>query len=191
MSKYNHVSFDIETLDVCASAVVLSIGAALFNLDEQDTYDDIRNYGARCFYASIEMQTQIDRKRTISADTIAWWMSQSQEAKQVFSESKYQVPQALVDLQAFCAGTSFAWGNGNMFDNVIIRSLFNSFDMDYPYHYVRDMDLRTLKVAAGSPKISVASSSMTKHNALDDAVFQAVLAQQFQHAIKSRGVSNG
>lgn len=177
--KFNHISFDIETLDTCASAVVLSIGAAKFNLEDDETYDDIRDNSDRCFYAAIEFQTQLEQKRTISESTISWWLQQSKEAQKVFTENKHDTIGALCDLATFCKGTNFAWGNGNMFDNVIIRSLYASFGMTYPYHYTRDMDLRTLKVAAGSPKISVTTSNNTKHNALDDAVFQAVLAQQF------------
>lgn len=183
-NKYNHISFDIETLDVIPEAVVLSIGAAKFNLEEDETYDDIKDDEERCFYAVIDIQAQLDVGRLISADTLQWWMKQSRDAQQVFFDSKYSAERGLTDLTEFCQGTSYAWGNGNMFDNVIIRSLYNSFEMDYPYHYVRDMDLRTLKIAAGSPKVKVVTESLTKHNALDDAVFQAILAQQFWKTIQ-------
>lgn len=189
MPKFNHVSFDIETLDTTPTSVVLSIGTAKFNLEDDEAYDDIKEDNERCFYAALKTQIQIDAGRTINIEqegqlgTLQWWMTQSKDAQKVFFENKYEVEQGLNDLTEFCKGTKYAWGNGNMFDNVIIRSLYNSMGMVYPYHYTRDMDLRTLKVAAGNPKISIQTSSNTKHNALDDAVFQAVLCQQFWKAI--------
>jgi len=179
--KYNHVYFDIEALDTTPTSLVLSIGAAKFNLEDDEAYDEIKDDGHRCFYAALELQTQIDAGRTMSEDTLKWWMGQTREAQKVFTEQKYQTPDALRDLTEFCAGTKYAWGNGNMFDNVIIRDLYASMEMTYPYHYVCDLDLRTLKIAAGNPTIKIHTEANTnvKHNALDDAVFQAVLAQQF------------
>ena len=183
--KYSHVSFDIETLDTTSSALVLSIGAVKFNLEDDEAYDEIKDDSDRCFYASLELQTQIDAGRTISADTLGWWMNQSREAQKVFTENKFDTVGALCDLATFCKGTNFAWGNGNMFDNIIIRNLYGSYKMTYPYHFTRDLDLRTLKIAAGNPKIQIHTEADTnvKHNALDDAVFQAVLAQQFWKSI--------
>jgi len=183
--KYTHVSFDIETLDTTPSALVLSIGAAKFNLDDDETYDEIKDDSDRCFYASLELQSQLFAGRTISADTLKWWMEQSREAQKVFLENKHDTVNGLCDLSAFCKDTNYAWGNGNMFDNVIIRNLYGSYNMTYPYHYSRDLDLRTLKIAAGNPKVQIHTEANTnvKHNALDDAVFQAVLAQQFWKSI--------
>lgn len=192
LNKYNHVSFDIETLDTTPTSVVLSIGAAKFNLEDDETYDEIRDDKDRTFYAALKVQPQIELGRTINVEkpngvlgTLQWWMTQSKDAQKVFFENKYEVEQGLGDLTRFCQGTKYAWGNGNMFDNIIIRSLYESFEMTYPYNYSRDLDLRTLKIAAGSPKIQIHTEANTnvKHNALDDAVFQAILAQQFWKSI--------
>jgi len=185
-NKYNHVSFDIETLDTTSTAVVLSIGIAKFNLEDDEMYDEIHDDKDRTFYIALKVQPQIELGRTINVEkpngelgTLQWWMTQSKDAQKVFFENKYEVEQGLNDLTEFCQDTNYAWGNGNMFDNIIIRSLYESFNMIYPYHYTRDLDLRTLKIAAGNPKISVSTSENIKHNALDDAVFQAILIQQF------------
>lgn len=184
-NKYNHVSFDIETLDTTPTSIVLSIGAAKFNLEDDEAYDEIRDDKGRTFYAALKVQPQIELGRTVNADTLQWWMTQSKDAQKVFFENKYEVEQGLNDLTEFCQGTKYAWGNGNVFDNVIIRNLYDSFSMTYPYHFARDLDLRTLKIAAGNPKIQIHTEADTnvKHNALDDAVFQAVLAQQFWKTI--------
>lgn len=176
---YTDISLDLETLDIRPSAVVLSIGAVRFNRHERDSFDGIKEDEDRCFYAKLPIQAQIDLGRTISASTINWWMEQNVMAKRVFAESEN--PKAFREFQKFCRGAQQIWGNGSNFDNVILRSLFEDLNIEFPTPYYTDRDLRTLQDAAqiGKPR----APKGIEHNALDDAIYQAISAQEYWYQI--------
>ena len=179
---YNTISLDLETLDVNSTAVVLSIGAAAFNLDEIDDYPDFT--ADRLFYETIKLQPQIDLDRTISASTLMWWMNQSKAAQAGISDESQQrgIDYALTAFNDFCQmhKANYIMGNGNMFDNVILRSLYSDFRHRYPVPFWADIDLRTMQIMSGIPKIKFAQG--VAHNAQDDAVHQAISAQRYYQA---------
>ena len=70
----NHIMVDIETLDTVQSAVVLSIGAVAFDPHTKELGEK--------FYVEFttDLQAQQRLGRTISADTVTWWMQQGAAA---------------------------------------------------------------------------------------------------------------
>jgi exodeoxyribonuclease VIII len=67
------------------------------------------------------------------------------------------------------------WGNGSDFDNAIINNLAKSFGAPKPLNYKRNRCFRTLKALFGQHIPEHATIPMgTHHNALDDAMYQAV-----------------
>ena len=179
---YNTISLDLETLDVTSTAVVLSIGAAAFNLDEIDSHDDFT--ADRLFHETLKLQPQIDLDRTISASTLMWWMNQSKAAQSAISDEAQQrgIEYALTSFNDFVQlhKANYIMGNGNMFDNAILRSLYSDFGHRYPVPFWADIDLRSFHVMSGLPK-----QQMTRgvaHNAQDDAVHQAIAAQTYYQA---------
>jgi hypothetical protein len=146
--------FDIETLDLIPSAVVLSIGAVRFQRD--GTIADR-------FYRVLDTQTQVDMGRTINPQTVAWWMRQDQDAfDEAFSMVRHPVELALTEFNEFIGQkylradavrgrgriTKF-WCNGPSFDGVIMESLYRDFDVTVPWRYNQLRDQRTLGDAAG------------------------------------------
>lgn len=60
------IMVDLETLGTTADAVILSIGAVKFDLVSGQIDDE-------GFYASISVESSLNRKRRISEDTLLWW----------------------------------------------------------------------------------------------------------------------
>lgn len=182
----HHIMVDLETLDTEQSAVVLSVGLVAFDpmtkelgeklyIELTDTTDDQQTIG-----------------RTISSSTFKWWMQQGVLARRVFAtmpqEGAYRpssLPEALNAICGFFARNGGdkvqLWGNGADFDNVILGSLFDSMGLKKPWSYSRNRCFRTMKRLSGimgNLKIQTPDFEGTPHNALDDAVHQAVHLQE-------------
>lgn len=179
---YPDVMVDLETLSTETDAVVLSIGAVRFRLDTRDDVESIMDPD-RSFYARLDISDQENEGRDIDPDTLEWWESQSAEARAVFDEAPESTVRALKRFVKFCSGCTAIWGNGNMFDNAIVRSLCQDFNVEYPVEYWKDLDVRTLtklwnKIKnVGSNKKRPQIDLGTAHNALDDARTQVLQCQ--------------
>jgi len=68
------VMIDIETLSTRLGAVVLTIGAVVFDPESEEL--------GQTFFIRLPAQEQIDRGALVDMQTIRWWMDQSVEAKQ-------------------------------------------------------------------------------------------------------------
>ena len=76
-----HVMIDLETLGTKADSVIISIGAVKFDLDSEQMDDN-------GFYASVSIDSNLERGRKIDEDTLLWWLQQSTDAQAVFHEPK-------------------------------------------------------------------------------------------------------
>jgi len=179
---HTHIMLDLETLDTATSAVVVSIGAVAF--------DPMAKYGTlgERFYVELtdDLAFQQEAGRTISADTVKWWIGQSREAQQLFAAEdptlvRRDTTTALIEFSAFIdrnGGRDAAiWGNGADFDNAILGSLYQSAGMVRPWSYSRNRCYRTLKNMDVGPR-RPASHEGVHHHALDDAVTQATHLQE-------------
>lgn len=186
------VMVDLETLGTDTDCVVLSIGAVRFRMGVQDDITTITS-PKRNFYARLAIDEQTSRGRSISPDTVDWWDRQSAEARSVFDETPEGVAGVLKRFSRFCEGSKRIWGNGNMFDNAIVRSLYDDYDRDYPVEYWRDLDVRTLtwlwnfctdwRSKGKRPQFNVGE----EHNALDDARRQVLQVQTMALELKPKG----
>lgn len=184
----NHIMLDLETLDTATSAAVLSIGAVVF-----DPYTN--TLGDR-FYVELteDIDSQQKRGRTISGDTVIWWMQQGAQAKSVFVTAPHKpvgrtnTVGALSRFSDFVAanGGRYAeiWGNGVLFDNAILGSLYDSFGVDRPWSFSRDRCYRTMKNIGVGPRRPQVREGV-HHNALDDAVTQATHLQEIFACLRS------
>lgn len=184
---HTHIMLDLETLDTASSAVVVSIGAVAF--------DPGTNVLGDKFYVEMTEDTaaQQARGRTISGDTVRWWMQQDTSAKRVFSESidgvdRLDTFEALSRFNLFVAANGDRdvelWGNGADFDNVILGSLYDAFGLRKPWSYSRNRCYRTMKSIGIGPRRSARVG--THHNALDDAVTQAIHLQEIFACLAQR-----
>lgn len=177
----NSIMLDLETLDTAPSAVVLSIGAVAFNPKSQALGDR--------FYVEMtdDIAAQQAHGRTMSGDTVRWWMQQDILAKQVFQTpapigvERISTHEALARFDLFVAANggrdAEIWGNGADFDNVVLGSLYEAFGFRKPWSYSRNRCYRTMKNIGVGPDKPVVRAGV-HHNALDDALTQAVHLQQ-------------
>jgi DNA polymerase III epsilon subunit-like protein len=197
-----HVMIDIETMDNRGTAAIIAIGAVSFGMRnnirggdvcyEWDINPDMP------FYKRVSLQSCIDAGLTVNADTIAWWMKQSDEARHEFIEGEeraknfeehdkgYAVPikAALGALHEWfrTVGARYVWGNGSDFDNAILQHAHAKLGLTTPWQFWNNRCLRTLKFLKPDIKID-AFQEGTKHTALADALAQAKQACAILNAL--------
>lgn len=175
------VMIDLETLDVSPTAVVSALGAVEF---------DLTGPLAR-FYKVLELGDQQAHGRTMRPQTVCWWMGQSAEAREIYTSPTMPKWHPKHALGAFAGWIDEVchydpdeqvevWGNGSDFDNVILGSLYEAYDVKRPWSYSNNRCYRTLKnlgikLAPGQGVERVG----THHNALDDAIYQAHYAAAY------------
>lgn len=186
--RYTDIMVDLETLDTCPSAAILSIGAVAFNIDEPETVKEYL-YGVDCTARSFDRVVNLEdqhthHQRTISADTFRWWLNQSEEARAPLILHKGQnINSALYEfsewVQRVSLGNPRMWGNGAAFDNAILRDAYTKCGGDHPIRYNKDMCYRTMKAMFMPGQVEVPDQNLlTAHNARHDAIFQAVILQK-------------
>tara|TARA_R110000824_G_scaffold68916_1_gene177659 strand:- start:2181 stop:2720 length:540 start_codon:yes stop_codon:yes gene_type:complete len=176
---------DLETLGTKTDSVILSIGAAAFN------EDSITNE----FYTTINVQSCVEKGLKMYPDTVCWWAKQSDAAKKGVFESTTTLPSALSDfslwvrsMEADMLDSVRMWGNGEDFDNVILREAYLKVGVPpsrIPWHFSNNRSYRTLKNLV--PYIYMDRLG-EHHNSLDDAKSQALhaikLLKELHHGIK-------
>lgn len=163
-----HIMLDIETFGTSTDSYIRSIGAISFNPSTNNNRQEFHEF----------INTEQDRK--IDANTVMWWLGQSKEAQdKLIKEKGYDLRTVLLHFSGFCKTIEsdpnklFIWGNGNMFDNTILRDAMGKLDIEYPCSFRNDFDLRTLKHVYTSqggklPKFETGVA----HDALDDCKYQ-------------------
>jgi hypothetical protein len=174
---------DIETLSTEPSAVILSIGAVLFDPFVQNTADELAN--GHTFYVNVSPESQPESHS--SEETRAWWALQSESARQAVLTNQQHVVDALRELHNFLVfrcGQNHPpaheiWANSPSFDCVILSHAFRKYSkFPFPVPFFQHRDVRTAKELAwphgqGQPLIHVGVA----HNALDDCIKQALYVQ--------------
>lgn len=166
---------DIETLDTRPTSVVLSIGAVEF---------DKANLGAT-FSRNVSIDSCLKLGMTVSGPTISWWMDQSDAARAMFNQSTAQVTDMLKEFaQAFnWAKIDEVWANGTDFDLVILRNAFEQAGVQCPWAYYKGRDYRTIcKLLPRSMFNKLRVEPTIPHNALEDAIAQALTLQAVMNA---------
>jgi hypothetical protein len=176
------IMIDLETLGTTADAVIVSIGAVAFNLDAGTV---LQGDERASFYVVLDTETQ--PRRHISADTLAWWMRQSDAARAVFDranlvQNHFPARTALgalndwvrqVVLQANAQHKDLhVWSNGADFDLPMLAHACRTFNVPLPWFPYAGRCYRTYKNLPGARKFVIRHDGV-HHNALDDAINQA------------------
>lgn len=172
--NYPHIMIDLETLGTTADAVILSIGAVRFDLDSGTVADPNGSYS---FYQELDILSQHNHQRRISASTLAWWMSQPKEAQAVFNNDtdKSSLGKSLYNLSDWVQqGTDkpLVWSNGADFDLPMLAHAYTQLDIALPWAAYSGRCYRTYKNLPGARAVKVPRLGQ-HHNALDDAMYQA------------------
>ena len=188
MDNFKDVMIDLETLGRGPGCIVLSIGAVAFN-------PETKELGPK-FYQVFNIKNQLDYDLTKDTETVQWWESQTDEAREVLEQAEIGgefLRDGLLKfegwLSQFDSRTLRIWGNGADFDNAILQYLYSKLYMKPRWKFWNNRCFRTLThVLVGTPYRPGRKELQhrperegTYHNALDDAVFQAKWAIELLH----------
>lgn len=171
---YRHLMVDLETMGNKSNAPIVSIGAVFFNPHTGNT-------GAE-FYTAVSLESSMLLGGVPDAGTIIWWLKQSPEARSAIAiADTITLIDALELFSDFISENSDAgpdvqvWGNGASFDNVILRSSYDRANIECPWKFWNDRDVRTMtelgKDIGINPRYDIPFDG-DMHNALSDARHQ-------------------
>lgn len=153
-----NIMLDLETFDTRKSAMVVSLAAIKF--DEDGGVAD-------CIVAWPNLRDQQHFGRTMSPDTVMWWLKQDEAARKHLQAGRTEPVDVILNtLRQFC-GNNPVWSHST-FDFAIMEDLAASFGTLWlPYKQARCV--RTvLSLADVTPEPVVDA-----HNPLSDCIAQA------------------
>ena len=139
--------FDLETLDTKPSAVVLSVGAVVWKMVDGFHPGVMGWEPVDRFYRVINIQEQLDKKRTMSQATLLWWLQQDPTALQeAFSPVRQPALRILDDFRYWADQykVNAFWASPATFDFPIWEDLAMTFGRHIPWTYRQKYDVRTV-----------------------------------------------
>lgn len=132
------IMIDIESLGTKPGAIILSIGAVVF---------DLHSLTGQEFYALVDPRDCQRLGLRADVDTIAWWMEQDVKARaEAFRPgTRRPLQKALLDLRAFVAGADEIWANSPNFDTSILEAAHEAAGLEVPWAHGVLRDLRTIR----------------------------------------------
>ena len=186
----NHCMIDIETMGTGPDAAIITIGACMFDPRGEDNEESLRP-NARLF-GPIDFKSNAKEGRAFDADTISWWLRQSEEARAALVEGDIQpLPAVLEKFRRWVNNTAprptRIWAKDPDFDVVILRNAMEAQNMMWPWNFWESRAVRTsmeLAYPPGGlrgdfPQIGVGVA----HNAVDDAIRQCLSIQHVHHIL--------
>jgi DNA polymerase III epsilon subunit-like protein len=161
------IMVDLETVGTDPYSPVIAIGAVRFIAGPM--------IGAfEPFYQAITLESCMKVGLRPSADTIKWWMKQSDDAQKVFDDPEaVDLPLALdAFTDWYGSRPDSLWGNSAAFDLGLLAAAYKACGKEVPWAFYRERCYRTLKGLPGMERFSLKRRG-THHNALDDAISQA------------------
>lgn len=160
----NHLMIDFETLDTKPTAVVLSLGVVLFNK---------HNILASAKF-DFEIAGQMANGRTISPDTIMWWLNQKTGRNFVTPTEHYTTTLGklihwIQTMRQAHGDFDQVWANDPGFDCAILENLI---PLSIPYQFWQTRSMRTFIQYVGNG-VKVQRTEGMHHDALVDALDQA------------------
>ena len=156
---------DLETLDVSPRAVVLSIGAIVFDFKRMQTL--------RTYEATLQLEDQTAAGRTVKTSTVHWWLEQSSEARlaitspDALARKSISYDLMLKELKSFLPSDGFVTAKPAMFDLAIISDMHGG-DL---FRHRRGFDMHTLCCVI-DPNRELCPQNALAHSALADARWQ-------------------
>ena len=171
-----HLMVDLETMAVSPNAVVLTLGAVHFNPWGN-------GYGEK-LYMRINIDDQDKFGREVDPNTLEWWSKQDPVVmEEAFSDdNRVSLVEAVDRFHKFAWGCDAFWSHGATFDLVIIESIYKQLGKPLPWQFWQLRDTRTIFDLGFDPDMPKGG----KHDALQDAIRQAVGVQNVYTKLKIR-----
>tara|TARA_R110000851_G_scaffold301208_1_gene457546 strand:- start:9584 stop:10174 length:591 start_codon:yes stop_codon:yes gene_type:complete len=162
---------DLETYGTKNDAAVASIGACFF--------DPLTGEIGEKFHCIAKFDTVPEEG--MEESTMKWWATQSEDARKSLSSGSTHYNDMLSMFYTWVKDNANLnsvkpWGNGSIFDMVILESAFKSIDMNAPWKFWNVRDVRTIADLGMHVKVNYKDEPFTgiRHNALADAEHQAM-----------------
>jgi exodeoxyribonuclease VIII len=171
-----HLMVDLETMAVSPRATVLTLGAVHFN-----PYHT--GYGEKLYFR-INIDDQDALGREVDPNTIEWWSKEDPAImEEAFSpDDRISLVDAMDQFHRFAWNCDAYWSHGATFDLVIIEDIYRQLGKPLPWNFWQLRDTRTLFDLGYDPEMPKGE----KHNALQDAIRQAVGVQNIYAKLKIR-----
>ena len=184
------VMADIESLDIGPRSIVSQIGMVFaLAADPETVLKEVLVY--------LPIQPQIELKRTISAQTLSWWMKQGDEARAEFEQNTgddfEELPALLRHVNRqfvqIVDGREYElYARGPQFDIVNIESVMSDVAVKPAWKYDRIRDLRTVMALAGmrTGDIPRDTTRFPEHMAVADCNYQMLCLTAALRSIRAR-----
>lgn len=171
---------DLETMSLRPNAAIVSIGAVFFDLEAGSL--------GPTFHQVVSLTDCQANGLHIDELTAKWWEGQSPEAKSSWDQSKAEnLEESLVKFNQFVFGQTVEpkpWSNGAGFDLIVMQEAYRARGMSPPWRYYHQMCYRTIRNLA--PDFVPPDRTDVKHNALDDAIYQATTLIDMMKILRDR-----
>lgn len=176
----NHLMIDIETLGTQPNAPIIAIGAVFFDPDTGELGAELDTH--------ISLITAM-KNRPADPNTLRFWMNQSDEARHAMTSGDKPLDAALSTLANMIRQHTDpdqrlkVWANGPSFDLTILKHAYHQYNMNAPWPYNADRDVRTIcDLAAPNIDRNEFTFNGEPHCALDDAKHQVkYVSAMWQH----------
>ena len=182
IEDHEDVMLDLETLSTMSNAVIVSIAAIKFKRDdkwsEKITMNDIKCHDH--FYLRVDSTSCTDVGLHTDPDTVKWWHKQDDNVKYeaLVNPNRTYIKDALEKFTKWIGKDgkkTRIWGNGSSFDCVVLREAYRACNMEIPWSYYNERDLRTVMELGDVKWYELPQTN--KHNPLFD-VYRQVLGLQ-------------
>jgi hypothetical protein len=140
------------------------------------------------FSIRCSLESNMLLNRTVSAGTVLWWLTQSEEARNSLVNGK-QVPLglALSDFRRWIASQETkitrVWAKDPDFDVKIMQNAMKMTNEMWPFHFSDSRSVRTVIDLAYPEGDCPSIGKGTAHDAFDDSVRQALTIQHCHHTL--------
>lgn len=166
---------DLETFGTNENKCVCQIGACYF--------DNRTGEIGRELKINVNAASHIRKGAKIDADTVYWWLQQSDEARKSLLENKVDVTLAFNELNGFIANAKRVWSHAT-FDFVTLMETFKMLDIKPSISYKAGLDIRTLVYLAGLKVVRINREGI-HHDALADCRHQVKYCVAALNAVKT------
>lgn len=146
MSPTNHFCVDVETAGLESTCIVLSAAITYFSLDEDFTFDELKN---RALYVKFKAREQAVNGRTVTKSTIDWWSEQTDRVKALAIKPHANDVNAVTGItmirdyiKEHASQGSLFWQRGTL-DSTSLESLCRALGLEPLVDYNSWMDVRT------------------------------------------------
>ena len=184
MKQATLIQFDIETLSLHpTNAVVGEIGIHVDHLF-LDTDGRVRVGSDSLMSVLLDMGEQQCTGRELDIDTIQWWLSQNEAARNVMADPHdrkrvFDAIQAVdtfvrkhMDIAEVKGSKVFILSSAPAFDMTNVRSLYEAAGMEHPWQHWQEHSQRTLRKLCNHETIPPRSAEEFLHGGASDAEYQ-------------------